>query len=414
MKTIATLMLAALLFAGPAWAQYDSGSDGSMGVLSPSSSVTIPLPADGVLHYTDVDIPTGVTVTFERNPRNTPVYLLSQNDILLNGTISVSGGTAATINTVFITRRGGLGGPGGQDGGSSRIGNGLDAGAHGQGIGPGGAGASAQSYYGGGGGASPVTGGMKPKSASSGGVAWAQKEFWMLSGGSGGGASPGTGGGGGAGVLTLAASGTITINGGIYANGGKGDTYAGFGGAGIVRVVAGAISGSGTIQAVGNSSSCNNSGTACGGNGLIRLESFETIGALTTKCTPTPEFGLPGKALPYPTPALVPTVTIVSAHQQDLDPEAPYDMHPLVSPDLVLPQGSLVSVTVEATNVPPGTTVNLILTTVGKGRAVYESPPLAGTQELSTVTMDIPIPAGTRIGTLQAYIPEVPVPAGDG
>lgn len=55
----------------PAWGQaFSSGSTGSLGALAPASNTTVVLPADGILNYTTVTIPAGVTVTFQRNAAN--------------------------------------------------------------------------------------------------------------------------------------------------------------------------------------------------------------------------------------------------------------------------------------------------------------------------------------------------------
>ena len=69
-------VLVALLAGGPIGpapaATFSSGSTGSLGALAPVSNTTVVLPSDGILHYTTVSIPTGVTVTFQRNAANTP------------------------------------------------------------------------------------------------------------------------------------------------------------------------------------------------------------------------------------------------------------------------------------------------------------------------------------------------------
>ncbi len=66
-----------LLLAAPAmgWA-FSSGSSGADGVLAPTVNTEVVLPPSGVLNYTSINIPTGVTVTFRKNTTNTPVVLL--------------------------------------------------------------------------------------------------------------------------------------------------------------------------------------------------------------------------------------------------------------------------------------------------------------------------------------------------
>jgi len=90
------------------------GSDGSYGAItlaSGSGTTTLQIPADGIFNCTTISIASGTTLKFVNNALNTPVYLLASGDVLIEGTIDVSG-TAA--NGVI----GGVGGPGGFDGGN--------------------------------------------------------------------------------------------------------------------------------------------------------------------------------------------------------------------------------------------------------------------------------------------------------
>ena len=76
-RSIASL----LMLSCGAVAAFDSGSTGADGALAPSAPVTIPLPESGVLNYTSINIPAGVTVKFAPNARNTPVTLLVQGEL---------------------------------------------------------------------------------------------------------------------------------------------------------------------------------------------------------------------------------------------------------------------------------------------------------------------------------------------
>ena len=87
------------------WAQFSAGSDGSDGALSVTEDTTMDLPADGIFHFTTVTVMEGVVLRFNRNPANTSVFILASGDVIIDGTISVSGGAANQTN-------GGLGGPG--------------------------------------------------------------------------------------------------------------------------------------------------------------------------------------------------------------------------------------------------------------------------------------------------------------
>ena len=106
-------LLAAILLAvsslTPAWAQnFDAGSNGSLGALSVADAdVTVDLPPDGRLHYTTVTVAAGRTLRFTRNALNTPVQLLAQGDVLIDGVISVDGSQAPASPPI-----GGAAGPG--------------------------------------------------------------------------------------------------------------------------------------------------------------------------------------------------------------------------------------------------------------------------------------------------------------
>jgi hypothetical protein len=110
---------------------FDCGSTGAGGALSITVNTTLNLPPDGILNYTTITVAQGVTLSFNRNALNTPVYLLASGDVLINGTVDVSAAiTDCSPNP-------GKGGPGGFDGGS---GGSVMAGQSkgGDGLGPGG------------------------------------------------------------------------------------------------------------------------------------------------------------------------------------------------------------------------------------------------------------------------------------
>jgi hypothetical protein len=93
---LAALLVFALCFA--ARAQVNTGSDGSDGPLDYSSvtnatNVVIDMHfhPNGVYQYTYVNIPTNVTVSFIPNANNTPVVWLVQTNIVINGTVDLSG-----------------------------------------------------------------------------------------------------------------------------------------------------------------------------------------------------------------------------------------------------------------------------------------------------------------------------------
>jgi len=96
----------------PVFAQaFTSGSTGSLGAFSPATNTVVTLPADGILNYTTVTIPVGVTVTFQPNAANTPVIMLATGNVLIAGVVNLDGvaGTGYGVNVP----PGGAGGPGG-------------------------------------------------------------------------------------------------------------------------------------------------------------------------------------------------------------------------------------------------------------------------------------------------------------
>ena len=74
--------MAVLLACWGAHAQVNSGSNGSDGAFNPTTNTVINMAdhPDGIYHYTSVNIPSGVTVTFIPNANNTPVVWLVQCD----------------------------------------------------------------------------------------------------------------------------------------------------------------------------------------------------------------------------------------------------------------------------------------------------------------------------------------------
>ena len=240
--------LATLLAASNAHA-FDSGSTGADGALAPAANsgvVEIQLPESGILNYTTVNIPVGVTLKFKRNTLNTPVVMLASGNVTIAGTVDVSGGHGAYVGTAGDGSTGddgvpGRGGPGGFDGGrggstdpANRLG--------GAGLGPGGGkggilgadGCGSGRYYkyiGGGAGHSSygveITASNPyyistcgwPRSDAV-GVPYGNALLQPLIGGSGGGGGlgginfSGSGGGGGGGAALIASSGTLSLTGG--------------------------------------------------------------------------------------------------------------------------------------------------------------------------------------------------------
>ena len=245
-----------LCLIGPsaALAQFSSGSTGADGALNVTASTTLDLPANGIFNYTTITVPLGVTLSFNRNALNTPVYLLATGDVLISGIIDVSAVNDANSPAA------GRGGPGGFDGGFGAF-QGFPSG---DGQGPGGGRADAEygAAY-----AFPNSGGANTS-------IYGNTLLSPLIGGSGGAAGTNGasiyGGGGGGGAILIASSSKLTIAGAITASGRDGS---GGGSGGAIRVVAPIVDGTGSLNVAGGNSYL--SGTYRGSSGRTRIDSTD-------------------------------------------------------------------------------------------------------------------------------------------
>lgn len=365
---------------------YSSGSTGALGAFNPVTNTTVILPPDGVLNYTTVNIPAGVTVTFQRNAANTPVTLLATGDVTIAGTLSVNGATGANpaMNPA-------LGGPGGFAGG-------LPGSTPTAGSGPGGGTASSNANYG------------APASFVS---------SLPLFGGSGGGggavnAISSAGGGGGGGAIVMVSSTRITIAsaGIVSANGGDGGTgiggtgfNAGGGSGGAIRLVAPVVTGNGTLSANGGFGS----GTeVAAGTGRIRLEAF-TVGftgtALPSNVVPSTSFSTaPGPVTAAGNPGLInlPTLRILQVGTLSAPP-TPTGSY--TAADVSLPGGTTnpVQVMLAVTNTPfPSTFTVKVIPRSGSPTTVTATAVPGGTFASATYTANVTFPAG-QVSLLNAF-----------
>jgi hypothetical protein len=234
---------------------FNAGSDGSLGDVVIDAHTTIPLPPDGKLHYKSLTVNSGVRVTFQKNLRNTPVFILSQGDVIVNGIIAVNG-SSAPDNT------GGTGGPGGFDGGKPGFGAEVPPGF---GFGPGGA----PGGPGGCGNVGDAGGGSYGSIGTVGGPAYGSALLIPIIGGSGGGGGagqPGLGGGGGGGAILIAANTRITVSGTIESRGGANRTCLNGGSGGAIRMVSFKVEGAGLLDVRGGGN---------GGHGRIRIDTID-------------------------------------------------------------------------------------------------------------------------------------------
>jgi len=348
---------------------FTSGSTGADGAFSPSTSQTLTLPPSGIFNFTTINIPSGVTVTFTKNASNTPVTMLATGDVVIAGTIDLSGQGAQGNG---LGGRGGAGGFDGGNGGFAAPGllNGLNGG--GPGGGQGGRNLSGLAGFGGGAGyATTGSNGNAPFAATSpadgsGGSAYGNGLLIPLIGGSGGGGAasnnsgpaPSGGGGGGAILIasstsiTLANTSNITVSGGGHFVGSFAGGLAGSGGA--IKLVANTISGNGVLRSEGGK---NPSGFQNASPGFIRAEAF-TLTSFNPNSIPAPLLGLPNPVnIPNAPQLRIVSVAGIAA------PSTPVGSLS-GAPDISLPstQANPVTVVLEAVNVPSGAFADVKLT----------------------------------------------------
>lgn len=429
---VQTALLLTGLAATPAFAApFVSGSTGADGAFAPTANITVQLPPSGVLHYTTVNIPAGVTVKFAKNSANTAVVMLTTGDVTIAGAIDISGGAAQTTKYGLAgdMNKGGISGPGGFDGGRGGLQEQNRKG--GTGYGPGGAGGGIhvgtnvestgadcyQRVQGGGGGGFAAAGepskclqfnnGFSANQRTGyGGPQYGANSMLPLVGGSGGGGGgggpngwslPGSGGGGGGGALMIVASGAATLSGTINARGGNGGAInngdcntslrdsggAGGGGSGgAVRILTSAFGGTGSINAGGGTGGCRSGNGSngvdehnSGGHGGVGRSSVEIVSGGT--------FSL----------SSIPTLAITSIGGVAVPP------NPSGAGDVLLP-GELpnpVDITISASGIPVGTVVKLTLSQPYADKVTANASALAGTLQASTSTGSINIPSGSSV-----------------
>lgn len=266
------------LAASPAGA-FDSGSDGSYGPINITNNTVLPMPQNGIFNCTTITVASNATLTFLPNSLNTPVYLLAQGDIVINGTIDVSGQNGQT-NGAYSA-----GGPGGFDGGSAPV----SPRPAGYGRGPGGGPIATAGTYAGGCGSFGTAGFGGPP-------VYGNSLLVPLIGGSGGagaGLSFAMSGGGGGGAVLLSSSSSVRIAGQVRASGGSGayigyyalnSVYSGGGSGGAIRIVAPVVTGTGVLDTSGGVGG----NYTPGGSGRIRVDcppqavGFKMVGAVSS------------------------------------------------------------------------------------------------------------------------------------
>lgn len=434
--TVLAAALAACL-AAPAWA-FDSGSTGADGALNPTVNTEIQVPPNGILNYTTINIPAGVTVKFTKNALNTPVYLLASGNVTIAGMVDIRGedgrhsGAYGDGNLADdgIPGKGAVGGYDGGRGGREDAALTPAIVRGGAGLGPGGGvggvegpdGCSDERYlkyagfgaaYGTAGGAGFFIPGRCPSLSPLQPKAYGSALVQPLIGGSGGGGGrggtnyAGSGGGGGGGALLIAASGSVTLAAGSSIDATGGDSggalgtgaggRGGGGSGGAIRLVATSITGTGALLANGG---CTNEGGSrrqqCllsnsdgygGAAGRIRLEAEQLT--YTGSSSPAYAAGTPAPIFL----ASVPALRIASVAGTAVPP------NPTGNADITLPANVANPVTVnfETTNVPTGNTVLLKVIPAYGNPVEALSPAIAGTAAAGTASVQVNLPQGPSV-----------------
>ena len=254
---------------GPAIAEFQSGSDGSDGAIVVNTDLTLDLPADGIFNVTTLTVAAGATLRFNRNPANTPVYILATGDISIAGSIDIRG-----LDGGSSIPYAGSGGPGGFDGGLPTIGATPASAGQGPGGGqPGNADDGSVCA-----GCGNYNGGLSCSGSANHGASYGSTLVLPLVGGSGGGGTTDRiiGGGGGGGAILLASDTRVSISGGINAAGGSAaggineNYYGGHGSGGAIRIVAPEVLGTGVLDVAGGTIS----GGYFAGQGRVRIDAI--------------------------------------------------------------------------------------------------------------------------------------------
>jgi len=402
-KNWVLLLLTVSAFALTAHAQFSSGSTGADGALDysslpanstvvfdPSKFNSVPHPpGQNTFNFTTINIPTGITVILSNQLLNGPVFWLATGDVVINGTIQLSGQNGPDATSDTSLRVPAIPGPGGYPGG----------------IG-GRTGSEPQSGYGPGGGAAGLDlgGSGDGHQYGQGGRFTGNAVFAPPIGGSGGGGGFcndgtnffGPGGGAGGGALVIAGSTSIILSGSIDARGGSNaggcNVSSGGGAGGSVELAANTITGAGIIRAASGAP------VACCGvvasNGAIRLEAVQLPVSLSTDIVASQS--APGA---FFQPNLPVSIQIVSIGGVQVANPA---LGRFQNPDAVINSSSPVSITIQTTGIPPGTVMSLNVYSEDGSIQVVQTTPLLGTIQSATATASATFPPDLSLTYIKA------------
>jgi len=333
---------------------------------------------DGIWNYTSINVPQGTNVRFLKGNANHGVLWLASESVTIDGVLNVSGSPGTAQGTLNSARAGGLGGPGGYDGGTC----GPAIAGNGPGGGPPGA--------------RPASNGLHADASGAGpyGTLFAQPAL----GGSGGGGHNGAGstaggsGGGGGGALVIASSSDISVNGSILAKGGAGGGtnatggYGGDGSGGLVRLV-------GDRVILGAAAVIDAGDTTTTGKGRVRIEGYvRQIPNAATQVKGSSSASVPvqgsvlnqaGGRLRF---AKVDGVNVANPPKGDE-----------INPDVIFTATGAVDIEVHAINIPDGTPVTVTINHSLAGVITLPAVTLLQCKAVFTAT----IPAGS--GLMQAF-----------
>jgi hypothetical protein len=410
MSACALLALLAVMTVGqnPGAQSFVTGSDGSDGALTVAASQgtivfdpkeqtrwgkELDADGDGVYNFTTITIGVGSTLRLQGDRVNRPLYWLASGDVVINGTLDLSGAAGIVTSDLSLRRQVSIPGSGGYAGGAGGIRNSSPTATSGEGPG-------------GGSGGVPCSG--NGYVCGKGGTFSGNRYLLPLIGGSGG--EGGTddryvNGGGGGGAILIASSTSITVGGAVTAIGGNGIQWnisSGGGSGGAIRLVAPTLYGGGKLNVNGGSSGGGQGGAIIGGSGLVRLEAFTggnsfvltAGGAFVTRGSPVDPTSL--------RPASSIRVTAIDGVQVLPSPSGSF-----VLPDVTISKNGPVNVEIQATGIPNGTVVTLQVYPQSPTDGTIVNLPTAqatlnGNLQLSTATATFTFPYGFSRGFVRA------------
>lgn len=358
-----------------------------------------------VYKFSEVNIPSGVTVNFANHPSGAPVIWVVSGDVTIGGTVTLNGGGGICPNNPPVNATPGPGGfRGGLPSESAVVGM--------AGLGPGG-GNIGDSDSGGGGGGYAGGGGGGNCGGGAGGTTYGNEFIIPLIGGSGGGGGRGgnaTGAGAGAGAILIVAAGDFVNTGLIRANGGNScnvnDGREGGGGSGGgIRIVADTISGNGFFQALGGSGGDGDSFSCRGGNGgvgRIRIEANSVD--LATSGEPPYSLGVPADPPIITPPDTAPLVRVLSVGGAAA-PDNPGGDLSFPNADIEFDSDTAAPVVVEGINVPLDSTVRVRITPRNGTAYTVDAVNIGGNAKLSTWQADVDFANGFGAIQVRAILP---------